>query len=86
MSLGYAEKLSYRDDLGGQLGAKELFDDPDTFHRNVDELAELVSAEFTVTSSEKRLSVQVPESSACTQVRQAKRIVVFTGAGMASFS
>ncbi len=27
MSLGYAEKLSYRDDLGGQLGAPEIFDE-----------------------------------------------------------
>ena len=26
MSLGYAEKLSWRDDLGGQLGDKEIFD------------------------------------------------------------
>lgn len=28
MSLGYAEKLSYREDLGGSLGTKEIHDPP----------------------------------------------------------
>ena len=29
MSLAYAEALTYREDLGGQVGAPELFDPPD---------------------------------------------------------
>lgn len=42
MSLGYAEKLSYREDLGGQLGAPECFDSPEEVDRKVTLLAELV--------------------------------------------
>jgi len=43
MSLGYAEKLSYRDDLGGKLGAPEYFDPPEEVDRKVTRLAQLVS-------------------------------------------
>ncbi|KAL4445407.1 hypothetical protein ABPG77_011232 [Micractinium sp. CCAP 211/92] len=42
MSLGYAEKLSYREDLGGQLGAPELFDSPEEVAAKVERLAQLV--------------------------------------------
>lgn len=42
MSLGYAEKLSYREDLGGQLGAPELFDSPEEVAAKVARLAQLV--------------------------------------------
>lgn len=42
MSLGYAEKLSFREDLGGQLGAPELFDSPEEVEAKVERLAELV--------------------------------------------
>ncbi|KAL4427985.1 hypothetical protein ABPG75_002074 [Micractinium tetrahymenae] len=42
MSLGYAEKLSYREDLGGQLGAPELFDSPGDVITKVERLAQLV--------------------------------------------
>lgn len=42
MSLGYAEKLSFREDLGGQLGAPELFDSPEEVQAKVDRLAELI--------------------------------------------
>lgn len=58
MSLGYAEKLSFREDLGGQLGAAEHYDSPEEVERKVEQLAELV--------------------------RQAKRIVAFTGAGIST--
>lgn len=44
MSLGYAEKLSFREDLGGQLGAPELFDTPQEVQEKVDHFAQLVSA------------------------------------------
>lgn len=44
MSLGYAEKLSYREDLGGQLGAKELFDKPSDLRGKVHQLKDLVRA------------------------------------------
>jgi hypothetical protein len=42
MSLGYAEKLSYRDDLGGQLGAPELSDSKADVVEKVERLAEMV--------------------------------------------
>ena len=42
MSLGYAEKLSYREDLGGQVGEPELFDAEDVVSENVAKLAQLV--------------------------------------------
>ncbi len=45
MSLGYAEKLSYHEDLGGQLGAPELFDADADARRKVAELAALVRAQ-----------------------------------------
>ncbi len=43
MSLGYAEKLSYRDDLGGQLGAPEIFDEAEALAANAQQLADMVS-------------------------------------------
>ncbi|EIE25513.1 SIR2-family protein HDAC1 [Coccomyxa subellipsoidea C-169] len=42
MSLGYAEKLSFREDLGGQLGAPELLDDHDALQKSIEALSELV--------------------------------------------
>lgn len=42
MSLGYAEKLSYREDLGGQLGAPELYDSPQEVEAKAERLAQLV--------------------------------------------
>mmetsp|Transcript_36971 Transcript_36971/g.116303 ORF Transcript_36971/g.116303 Transcript_36971/m.116303 type:complete len:300 (+) Transcript_36971:72-971(+) len=58
MSLGYAEKLSWRDDLGGQLGDKELFDTTDDFASKMDSLEGMV--------------------------REARKVVVFTGAGIST--
>jgi mono-ADP-ribosyltransferase sirtuin 6 len=42
MSLGYAEKLSYRDDLGGQLGAPELSEESTDLNNKVQQLTNLV--------------------------------------------
>lgn len=42
MSLGYAEKLSYREDLGGQLGAPEHFDEGGELEAKVQQLVALV--------------------------------------------
>ena len=44
MSLGYADKLTFRDDLGGQLGSEELTESPDVLKQKVDQLVELVYA------------------------------------------
>jgi NAD+-dependent protein deacetylase sirtuin 6 len=44
MSLGYAEKLSFREDLGGQIGAPECYDAPQEVEQKVDLLAHLVAA------------------------------------------
>lgn len=41
MSLGYAEKLSYREDVGA-VGQKELLDDVATVQTKCGELAQLV--------------------------------------------
>jgi hypothetical protein len=41
MSLGYAEKLSYRDDVGS-VGQKEIVDDPDVCSAKCDQLADMV--------------------------------------------
>ena len=41
-SLGYAERLSWRDDVGGTLGDPELSEpDADDLERKIDRLAEL---------------------------------------------
>ena len=45
MSLGYAEKLSYREDLGGQLGAPEIFDQDEALNANAQHLSDMVSTE-----------------------------------------
>jgi mono-ADP-ribosyltransferase sirtuin 6 len=42
MSLGYAEKLSYREDLGGQLGAPEHFDRDDELEAKIGQLVAMV--------------------------------------------
>ena len=42
-SLGYASRLSYREDLGGRLGAPELFEEDESHGYKVDALAELVA-------------------------------------------
>lgn len=44
MSLGYAEKLSYRDDLGGQLGSQELSEAQDDLTDKIDRLVSMVGA------------------------------------------
>lgn len=42
MSAGYATKLSYRDDLGGQLGDPEISDAPTEVLQKVNKLLEWV--------------------------------------------
>ena len=42
MSLGYAEKLSYRDDLGGTLGSEELSEPPEQLAQKIDQLTDMV--------------------------------------------
>lgn len=58
MSLGYAERLSFREDLGGQLGDKEHLDPPAALEKKALELAE--------------------------QIRAARRVFLFTGAGIST--
>jgi hypothetical protein len=43
MSLGYASRLSHREDLGGRLGDPELFDPPHLLLDKASKLADLVS-------------------------------------------
>ena len=58
MSLGYADRLSFREDLGGQLGSVELFESPGVLRAKVEELARWVAG--------------------------AKKVIVFTGAGIST--
>jgi mono-ADP-ribosyltransferase sirtuin 6 len=43
MSLGYAERLSFREDLGGRLGDPELDEGAQDVVQKVQQLTELVS-------------------------------------------
>jgi mono-ADP-ribosyltransferase sirtuin 6 len=47
MSLGYAEKLSHREDLGGKLGAPELSETTEELDAKVTRLANLVRGQAT---------------------------------------
>lgn len=44
MSLGYASRLSHKEDLGGQLGDPEIHDHAQTVQMRVHQLAEMVGA------------------------------------------
>ena len=46
MSATYATKLSYRDDLGGQLGDPELVEAPTDISTKVTKLSEWVSSDY----------------------------------------
>ena len=56
MSLGYAEKLSYRSDLGGQLGAPELFEEPAELIDKIQQLSAWVRPRYSKRSTELMLS------------------------------
>lgn len=43
MSLGYAERLSIKEDVGGTLGAPEVVDDDQAIELKIDRLVQLVS-------------------------------------------
>jgi hypothetical protein len=84
MSLGYADRLSSRD-VGGQLGSKEHYDNPDILSSKIDELASMVrfSGEFKITI-ENGSETSIYHSNmimAVLQIREARHVVVFTGAG-----
>jgi hypothetical protein len=93
MSLGYAEKLSYHEDLGGQLGAPELFDADADVRRKVAELAALVRVQ-RVQREAAWLGCAAPRTmSGCVsrlqaglapQVLACDNIVVFIGAGIST--
>jgi mono-ADP-ribosyltransferase sirtuin 6 len=44
MSLGYAERLSYREDLGGRLGDPEILENAQEVLQKIEELTNLVSS------------------------------------------
>ena len=86
MSLGYAEKLSYRDDLGGQLGAPEIFDEAETLAANAQQLADLVIC-FTSTGFGcvgclwECCNLMLPDH---LQIQASNSVIVFTGAGIST--
>jgi len=94
MSLGYAEKLSYYEDLGGQFGAPELSESPEEFDLKSDKLAKLVSVDTSKARHPSRTKQQYHRvfspparpSPNHNQIHDAKRIVVFTGAGISTSS
>ena len=107
MSLGYAEKLSYREDLGGQLGAPELADSEAEVEAKLERLARLVRRAGWGPSpagagwagwAKQGCMPAWPGLLRCTvcrrmrpcpaccppQVRGARRVVAFTGAGIST--
>ena len=70
MSLGYAEKLSYRDDLGGQLGAPEIFDEAETLAAKAQQLADLV---ICLTSTEVGCRLGGNATQCCMTICRSKR-------------
>ena len=92
MSLGYADRLSFREDLGGRLGDPELHDSDQAVASKVAQLATWVSAPL-VNALYRLLSVYlppppsfpIPYSNAPTlQVREAGSVIAFTGAGIST--
>ena len=85
MSLGYAEKLSYRDDLGGQLGAPEIFDEAETLAANAQQLADLVicftSTGFGCVGCLWECNSMLHDN---LQIQASKSAIVFTGAGIST--
>lgn len=94
MSLGYAQKLSHREDLGGQLGAPELFDSDAELQAKVEQLAAMVSSYCTLFNNSCQSLIypeRLPGPSCCcltivgdAQVRACDNIVAFTGAGIST--
>ena len=91
-SLGYASRLSYREDLGGRLGAPELFEEDETHGSKVDALAELVASSQHMVRAP-RARTRRPHIAAareragargCEPRRRAWSQVVFTGAGIST--
>ena len=86
MSLGYAEKLSYRDDLGGQLGAPEIFDEAEALAANAQQLADMVSTAGPA-RPDAVFSIQQLCALNCVchmQIRASNAVIVFTGAGIST--
>lgn len=86
MSLGYAEKLSYRDDLGGQLGAPEIFDETEQLAANAQQLADMVSSTRQITFVYLSSLNHMPSITlvCCLQIKASKSVIVFTGAGIST--
>ena len=60
-SLGYAEKLSIRADVGGQLGARELSETQEALKQKLDQLASLVNAVPNMSKSFVVMLIRVPK-------------------------
>lgn len=100
MSLGYADRLSHREDLGGRLGDPELLDAPHTALEKAHKLAELVSILLTALQWSQVIGYQGTHSTAFNQrsisrhltdapsffmqIRDANKVIVFTGAGIST--
>jgi hypothetical protein len=95
MTFGYADKLSYREDLGGSLGDPEYTDSEEELQIKIEQLAALVrtpqrqpSACFLAATT--LLKVHAPEPQtpelgsihSASQVKNSQRIAAFTGAGI----
>ena len=73
MSLAYADALTYREDLGGQLGDPEIFEDRASAAAKADLLAAAMLSSTSATSS---------PSSSHSAPSSGRGVVVFTGAGI----
>lgn len=117
MSLGYAERLSFREDLGGRLGDPEILENAEEVLQKVEELTDLVGSSYvdlprlslhsrrmheiiypTYISAQAKVKDQwrclcqlrhhyngfTTQPCVLPQVRQASKVVAFTGAGIST--
>lgn len=96
MSLAYADALTYREDLGGQLGAPELLEPRETWKKKADALAEAILLANASSLSSSLLSTSTSLASTSTSSdknsnncsntsknnNKGTGVVVFTGAGI----
>ncbi len=85
MSLGYAQKLSYKEDLGGSFGKPELVEPGPEVRRKALLLADLVGKPAVAAAFlNSQLELLLTTSVRTAQIKSVERVVVFTGAGIST--
>lgn len=88
MSLGYADRLKPKRNLGGQLGAQEFHQSLNDIESSVAELASWVrpatGCDQGLLSFDSRHIVGATRCTVAQQIAEAQRVFVFTGAGIST--